>query len=269
VVAETGAEHVILAFVNESDSELRPLVRRCEELGLEVSLVPRLFDAINDRVALEHLGGTPLLMLNSVDPLGWQFALKHAVDRAAAAIALLALAPMLLAVAIGVRLSSPGPVLYRQRRVGRDGQAFDMLKFRSMRVVEAPEQFEPEQGLAPGGVEGEDRRTPFGRLLRRTAVDELPQLLNVLRGEMSLIGPRPERSEYVDMFGEIDRYQDRHRVRSGLTGWAQVHGYRGQTPLADRVEWDNFYIENWSLWLDLRIMLMTVSVVLRGAGEPA
>jgi exopolysaccharide biosynthesis polyprenyl glycosylphosphotransferase len=269
VVSETGAEHVILAFVNESDSELRPLIRQCEELGLEVSLVPRLFDAINDRVALEHLGGTPLLMLNSVDPLGWQFALKHAVDRTVAAIALFALAPLLLAVAIGVRLSSPGPVLYRQRRVGRDGQVFDMLKFRSMRVADTPQHFEPEQGLAPGGVEGEDRRTAFGLLLRRTAVDELPQLLNVLRGEMSLIGPRPERPEYVEMFGEIDRYQDRHRVRSGLTGWAQVHGYRGQTPLADRVEWDNFYIENWSLWLDLRIMLMTVSVVLRGAGEPA
>ena len=120
--------------------------------------------------------------------------------------------------------------------------------------------------VAPGGVEGADRRTAVGRLMRRTSMDELPQLLNVVRGEMSLVGPRPERPEFVDLFGtRIVRYEDRHRVKSGITGWAQVHGLRGQTALADRVEWDNHYIENWSLGLDVKILVMTVAAVLRRA----
>ena len=119
-------------------------------------------------------------------------------------------------------------------------------------------------GAAPGGVEGEDRRTRFGAVLRRTSIDEVPQLWNVLKGEMSLVGPRPERPEYVDLFsGQIDRYSERLRVKAGITGWAQVHGLRGQTSLADRVEWDNYYIENWSLWLDFKIMLLTLMAVLR------
>jgi lipopolysaccharide/colanic/teichoic acid biosynthesis glycosyltransferase len=120
--------------------------------------------------------------------------------------------------------------------------------------------------VAPGGVEGADRRTTVGRLMRRTSMDELPQLLNVLRGEMSLIGPRPERPEFVELFGSrLARYTDRHRVKSGITGWAQVHGLRGKTSVPDRVEWDNYYIENWSLALDLKILLMTVAAVLRSA----
>ena len=120
--------------------------------------------------------------------------------------------------------------------------------------------------MAPGGVEGVDRRTRIGRLLRRTSLDELPQLLNVVRGEMSLVGPRPERPEFAELFQrDIERYADRHRVRAGITGWAQVHGLRGQTPLVDRVEFDNFYIEHWSLSLDLKIMLLTIPALLRGS----
>ena len=119
-------------------------------------------------------------------------------------------------------------------------------------------------GRAPGGVEGFDRRTAVGRFIRRTSLDELPQLFNVLRGEMSLVGPRPERPEFVELFRhDVDRYGDRHRVKSGITGWAQVHGLRGQTSLSERVEWDNFYIENWSLWLDLKILLMTFAAAFR------
>jgi exopolysaccharide biosynthesis polyprenyl glycosylphosphotransferase len=275
VVADTGARHVILAFVHASDEALIPLVRRCDDLGLEVSLVPRLYEAVNERVALEHLGALPLLGLRAVDPQGWQFAVKYGMDRVAAVLMLVMLAPLLAAVSLGVKLSSPGPVLFRQRRVGRDGQVYDLVKFRSMRraddSAEEPTSnggFRPAPGQAPGGVEGEDRRTPFGRVIRRTSLDELPQLINVVRGEMSLVGPRPERPEFVSLFREdVDRYGDRHRVKSGITGWAQVHGYRGQTSLADRVEWDNYYIENWSLWLDVKILLVTIQAVLRSRDD--
>jgi lipopolysaccharide/colanic/teichoic acid biosynthesis glycosyltransferase len=155
--------------------------------------------------------------------------------------------------------------MFRQRRVGRDGREFDVLKFRTMRQPPAPgSSFEPLAGLAPGGVEGLDRRTSVGRLLRELSLDELPQLINVLRGNMSLVGPRPERPEYVERFlRDVARYEDRHRVKSGITGWAQVHGLRGQTSIVDRVEWDNYYIQNWSLRLDLRILAMTIAEVLR------
>jgi exopolysaccharide biosynthesis polyprenyl glycosylphosphotransferase len=265
-VRETGARHVILAFSSAPDRGMVPLVRRCDALGLDVWMVPRLFDSMNDRVTLDRLGGLPMLNMRVTNPKGVQFAVKHCFDRVVAGLALLAIAPMLAGIALAVRLSSPGPVLFRQRRVGRDGKAFDLLKFRSMTPDQAPSRFIPANGSAPGGIEGSDRRTAVGRWLRRTSLDELPQLVNVLRGEMSLVGPRPERPQFVELFGgDIDRYSDRHRVKSGITGWAQVNGLRGQTSVADRVEWDNYYIENWSLRLDLKILALTALAVLRAA----
>lgn len=265
VATSTGARHVIVAFSETArDAALSPLIRDCERRGLHVSVVPRMFESISDRVAYERVGGLPMLGLHAVDPGGWRFAGKHALDFVVALLGVIVLAPVLLGLALAVRLESPGPILFRQRRVGRDGQVFDLLKFRSMRVDPAPTSFVPTAGSAPGGVEGCDRRTRIGRFLRRSSLDELPQLINILRGEMSLVGPRPERPEFVDLFTrDIQRYDERHRVRSGLTGWAQVHGLRGQTSLTDRIEWDNYYIEHWSLWLDLKIFLMTVAVVLR------
>jgi exopolysaccharide biosynthesis polyprenyl glycosylphosphotransferase len=265
VATETGARHVVLGFSTAPDRLLIPLVRECEARRLEVSLVPRLFESVNVRVALEHLGGLPLFGLHSIDPKGWRFAIKHVVDRVVAALLIAMLLPLLLWLAAAVKLSSPGPILFRQRRIGRDGRDFEILKFRSMRL-DLP-LGAPQAGLAavpddsgPGGVEGADRRTGIGGLMRRTSLDELPQLLNVLRGEMSLVGPRPERPEFVDLFGSrIERYGDRHRVKSGMTGWAQVNGLRGRTSLRDRVEWDNYYIENWSLSLDVKILLMTLA----------
>jgi len=264
VAKQTGAAVVILAFTSDSDSARIPLVRRCRYLGLEVMIVPRLFDIFNDRTSLEHLGGLPLLALREADPLGWEFAVKHALDRVLAVLALAVLAPLLVLIAASVKLTSPGPLLFRQRRVGRDGQLFELLKFRSMKTPATDESgFAPIQGSAPGGVEGTDRRTGVGRLLRRTSLDELPQLVNVVRGEMSLVGPRPERPEFVELFrDEISRYGERHRVRSGITGWAQVHGLRGQTSIFDRAEWDNYYIENWSLKLDAMVLVLTLRAML-------
>ena len=264
-IRQTGARRVILAFSSEPDHVLVEKVRECEELGVDVSLVPRMFEAINDRAVLDHLGGIPLISLHPTDPRGWEFAVKHALDRCLALIALVALAPLIAALALGVRLSSPGPILFRQRRVGRDGRVFDVLKFRTMREPNPAlhDEFVPPDGCAPGGIEGEDRTTSLGRWLRSASLDEIPQLLNVLRGEMSIVGPRPERPEFAARFGaEVSRYDDRLRVKSGITGWAQVNGLRGQTSIADRVEWDNYYIRNWSLGFDLKIMLLTVGEIL-------
>ncbi len=272
VARETGARHVVLGFSTAPDRLLIPLVRECETLGLQVSIVPRLFESVNVRVALDHLGGLPLFGLHTIDPKGWQFTVKHVLDRVAAGLLLILLAPLLLALTLAVKLSSPGPVLFRQGRIGRDDRHFEILKFRSMDdEVPAPKQSEDPKVVVlpsetghgdtgPGGVEGADRRTRVGRFMRRTSLDELPQLLNVLRGEMSLVGPRPERPEFVDLFGSrIERYAERHRVKSGITGWAQVNGLRGKTSLSDRVEWDNYYIANWSLSFDLKILFMTVA----------
>jgi exopolysaccharide biosynthesis polyprenyl glycosylphosphotransferase len=266
-VDSTNARHVILAFSSQPDHQLAPMVKECQKLGVEVSLVPRLYESINERTTLDHVGGLPLLTLHTVDPHGWQFAIKHALDRTGAAIGLLVASPLLLGLTAAIKLSSPGPILFRQRRVGRDGHEFDLLKFRSMRaapVEAARTTFVLAAGHAPGGVEGMDRRTRIGRIMRDVSLDELPQLFNVLRGDMSLVGPRPERPEYVARFTqEVVGYENRHRVRSGITGWAQVHGLRGQTSIADRVEWDNYYILNWSLRLDFRILAMTIAEVFR------
>jgi exopolysaccharide biosynthesis polyprenyl glycosylphosphotransferase len=273
-VMRTGVKHLIVAFSSVDDARVSRLIQQCQELGVEVSVIPRMFDTINSRAGYDTVGGLPLLSFSAVDPRGLQFAIKHALDRVLALVLLMVLWPVLLCAAIAVRVSSPGPALFMQRRVGRDGKVFDLYKLRSMYVEPEPQALDDVSALefllggdtAPGGVEGADRRTPVGRFLRRTSLDELPQLLNVLRGEMSLVGPRPERPEFVELFRQdIVRYGDRHRVKSGITGWAQVHGLRGQTSLAERVEWDNYYIANWSLGLDLKILVLTVIALFHDA----
>jgi exopolysaccharide biosynthesis polyprenyl glycosylphosphotransferase len=275
-VRRTRVRNLIVAFSSVADERVSRLIQHCQELGIEVSVVPRMFDTINDRVGYDTVGGLPLLSFSTVNPNGLQFAVKHALDRIGALVLLILLSPLILCLAIAVRLSSPGPTLFRQRRVGRDGRVFTFYKFRSMRVIpgasEDPEEERSALGfllagdVAPGGVEGEDRRTAVGRFMRGTSLDELPQLFNVLRGDMSLVGPRPERPEFVELFRQdIVRYGDRHRVKSGITGWAQVHGLRGQTSLAERVEWDNYYIAHWSLGLDLKILALTLVSVFHNA----
>jgi exopolysaccharide biosynthesis polyprenyl glycosylphosphotransferase len=275
IVAGTGVRNLIVAFSSVADARVSRLIQRCQELGIEVSVIPRMFDTINNRVGYDTVGGLPLMSFQSVNPKGLQFTLKHVLDRLFAAVLLLTLAPLIGLIAVAVRLSSPGPVLFRQRRVGRDGKLFDLYKFRSMRFQPVEDMTEKDAiafgillggDTAPGGVEGDDRRTIIGRLLRRSSLDELPQLLNVLRGEMSIVGPRPERPEFVELFRrDIARYGDRHRVKSGITGWAQVHGLRGQTSLAERVEWDNYYIAHWSLGLDLKILTLTLAALFHDA----
>ncbi len=289
IVADHDIEHFIVGFSMASHQLMLGLVRRCWELGVGVSVVPRLFEVEGERAVIDRLGGLPLVSLDA--PLSSEIALavKYAVDRLAAAMALVVLSPILAATAIAIRLSMGSPVLYSQRRVGRDGQHFVMWKFRTLiTTVEtdgvanagwaaaalhekglgalAPQEASngAEEAAPVSSSSVADRQTPLGRWLRRACVDELPQLWNVLRGEMSLIGPRPELPQHVEKFEEaIYRYSDRHRVKSGMTGWAQAHGLRGDTSLADRVEWDNYYIENWSLSLDVKISFMTIAAVFR------
>jgi exopolysaccharide biosynthesis polyprenyl glycosylphosphotransferase len=287
-VQSTGVKNLIVAFSSVADARVSRLVQRCQELGIEVSVVPRMFDMMNSRTSYETVGGLPLLTFRAVNPKGLQFAIKYAMDRFFAGVLLLALSPLLAVVALAVKLTNDAPLLFRQPRVGLDGHEFEMLKFRTMRGT-PDDNGESDAGWAdrilnaggldhddtfiyagqPDGVTEnavEDRRTLVGRFLRRTSLDELPQLWNVLNGDMSLIGPRPERASYVRLFeGVVHRYGDRHRVKSGITGWAQVHGLRGQTSLAERVEWDNFYILNWSLGLDLKILALTCVALVRNA----
>jgi exopolysaccharide biosynthesis polyprenyl glycosylphosphotransferase len=265
VIEQHGIEHLVVTFSTAPSEVLLREVERCEELGVGVSLVPRLFERVTERLSVEHIGGLPLLSVRRTNTRGWQFAVKHTIDRLIAATILFVGLPFFLLLALGTRLSVGRPVFFRQPRLGRDGREFEMLKFRSMRATCEPISLpDLPRDTAPGGVEGDDRRTRFGTFLRRTSLDELPQLVNVLKGEMSLIGPRPERPDFVRLFEHhVYRYGDRHRVKSGITGWAQVHGLRGKTSLSDRVEWDNYYIENWSLWLDFKILVLTLWAVLR------
>jgi exopolysaccharide biosynthesis polyprenyl glycosylphosphotransferase len=265
IVDEYGVRQIVMTFSTAPHGVLLRLVERCEELGVEVTLVPRLYEKMTARLRIDHLGSLPLISARRSNPKGWQFAVKYTADRVFASILLVLLLPVLVAAAVAVYLSLGRPILFRQERVGRDGRRFAMLKFRSMHsTAAASDDFHLPSGTAPGGVEGVDRRTRLGCFLRRTCIDEIPQILNVVRGEMSLVGPRPERPEFVSMFEQdIHRYADRHRVKSGITGWAQVNGLRGKTSLSDRVEWDNYYIENWSLWLDVKILLFTALSVVK------
>jgi exopolysaccharide biosynthesis polyprenyl glycosylphosphotransferase len=271
IVRDHQVEHVVFTFSTAPTEVFLRLVKRCEELGLRISHVPRLYEKATAEASVACLGGLPLVTRHARDPRGWQFNTKYALDRLAAMLMIAVLAPVFGVLALAVYFSLGRPIFYRQERVGRDGKRFAMLKFRSMLPPETTEDEathdEPlalADDTAPGGVEGEDRRTRVGGLMRHLSLDELPQLVNVAKGEMSFVGPRPERPEFVEVFEEhVHRYGERHRVKSGITGWAQVHGLRGKTSITDRAEWDNYYIENWSLWLDIKIMLLTFIAVLR------
>jgi exopolysaccharide biosynthesis polyprenyl glycosylphosphotransferase len=267
VIATQNVDCAVVAFSTDSHDALLELLDECEELGIRTLIVPRLFERVPSRLQVTHVGGLPLLEMLPTSLHSIQFAVKYVLDRLAALALVVALSPLLLAISAAVAVSLGRPILYRQDRVSLDGRRFNMLKFRTMQngpgETEDGKEFDPE--IAPGGVEGADRRTRVGAFLRSWSLDELPQLLNVLRGEMSLVGPRPERPEYVEYFREhVRRYDGRLRTKAGITGWAQIHRLRGQTSISDRVEWDNYYIENFSLWLDFKILLRTIPEALKG-----
>jgi exopolysaccharide biosynthesis polyprenyl glycosylphosphotransferase len=261
IIVEFGVQDVIVAFGSAPESEMVDIIRTCDRLDAEIFFVPRLFELHNTSKDMDQVWGLPLVRLRraAFRTLSWR--LKRLVDIACASAALLALAPVLAVIAVAVRWEGGPGIIFRQERVGLDGRAFNVLKFRSLRPVDETES------ATKWNIAHDDRLGPVGRFLRATSLDELPQLWNILRGDMTIVGPRPERPHFVATFAStFPRYTARHRVPSGLTGWAQVHGLRGDTSIEDRARFDNYYIENWSLWADVKIILRTVSTVLRRAG---
>jgi Undecaprenyl-phosphate glucose phosphotransferase len=260
IVDQKGAELVYLALARSEFRAEEEALHQLADSTAAVRLVPDLARAFTLNASVEDFDGLPVVLVTESPDLGWNAVMKRAFDLVCSGIGLVVLAPVMLAVALWVRLDSPGPVLYAQERVGLSGRRFRMLKFRTMRV-------DAETDDAPGWTTpGDPRRTPAGAFLRRLSLDELPQLWNVLLGQMSLVGPRPERPVYVEQFrASIPRYMLRHHVKAGITGWAQVNGLRGDTPLDQRIEYDLYYIRNWSLLFDVRIILLTLVRVFRDA----
>jgi Undecaprenyl-phosphate glucose phosphotransferase len=246
-------DHVILALTHEDQDRLGGLLDAVGDEPVTIHVVPDLVRFASLRGGVEEFEGLPFIHLRESPLHGWSQVIKRAFDVCFSLLVLVGAAPLLALLAAGVKITSPGPVLYRQERMGLDGQRFRMLKFRTMRT-------DAEDDTGPVWASAADpRRVPFGAVLRRFSLDELPQFVNVLRGEMSVVGPRPERPLFVERFRQtVPGYMLRHKVKSGLTGWAQVHGLRGNTSLEKRIEYDLEYIERWSLGLDLRIIGLTL-----------
>jgi exopolysaccharide biosynthesis polyprenyl glycosylphosphotransferase len=264
VLRASGVHRLVVAFGRVREADWVSIMRTAVVNDVEIHVVPRFFDIgmTSSGAATDQIWGIPLCRVRRsvLHTTAWRA--KRAFDVALAGLALVLSAPLLGLIGLAVRLSSPGPILYRQCRIGQDGRQFDLLKFRSMRT---------DHDGATSWAATADHQTTVGSWLRRTSLDELPQLWNVIRGDMSLVGPRPERPFFAQRFSDdIAGYRDRHRLPVGLTGWAQVHGLRGDdTSLTERARFDNRYIEGWSLWLDVVVLLRTVGAVIRmAAGLP-
>lgn len=263
IIDKYGIDEVIIGLPESSHQELVGIISLCEREKVGIRVFPDVFQIMASEVGIGDLGGLPLLTVRDVALRGWRLTLKRSMDLVFSAIGLVFFSPFMLLTALLIKLESSGPVFYVQERMGLDARPFKILKFRSMR--------QDAELDGPGWtVEDDPRRTKFGAFLRRFNIDELPQLVNVLVGDMSLVGPRPERPVYVEQFRQIiPRYMDRHRERAGLTGWAQVNGLRGDTSIVERTKYDLWYIENWSLALDIKILLRTMVQWIMGTNENA
>ena len=252
-VDNNDVDQVWISLPHSEEKTIRDVINILDESDVEIRYVPDIFEYQLMHHSLSEVAGVPVVNISYSAIDGANKVVKAVEDYVLASVLLIFASPLMALIALGVKLSSPGPVLYRQKRVGWNGKEFTMLKFRSMPV-------EAELHTGPVWASPLDNRaTPFGSFLRKTSLDELPQLFNVLRGEMSLIGPRPERPVFVEQYkDEVPHYNKKHLVKAGLTGWAQVHGWRGNTCLHTRIEHDLYYIENWSLWLDIKIIVMTL-----------
>jgi len=253
VVTEHQIDHVFVALPHASSEAMTALLDRLVRVCLSIHVVPDLLQFMVLRSRVEDIDGLPTINLSETPLEGWSRFAKRGIDLVIATVALIVFSPVMLAVAIAIWLEDRGPIFYRQVRMGLDGKPFEIVKFRSMRVGA-----ENETG-AKWAERDDPRRTKVGRLIRAWSIDEFPQLFNVLLGDMSVVGPRPERPQFVEQFrAEFPQYMLRHKVRAGMTGWAQVHGWRGNTSIRMRIEHDLYYIENWSLMLDMKILFMTL-----------
>ena len=247
-------DEVVIALRAEDYGKLERIVDVCEKAGVHTKMIPDFGNVISTRPYIEDVQGIPVIHVRRV-PLNIMRnrVAKRAVDLIGATVAIILFSPVMLLTALVVALTEEGSVIYRQERVGLHNQVFYMYKFRSMIMQDE------EKEKAEWSTRNDPRITPVGKLIRRTSIDELPQLFNVLKGEMSLVGPRPERPQFVQKFrDEIPRYMVKHQVRPGMTGWAQINGYRGNTSIEKRIEYDLYYIENWTMVFDMKILILTI-----------
>lgn len=247
-------DEVVIALCAEDYGKLERIVDVCEKAGVHTKMIPDFGNVISTRPYIEDVQGIPVIHVRRV-PLNIMRnrAAKRAVDLIGATVAIILFSPVMLLTVLVVALTEEGSVIYRQERVGLHNQVFYMYKFRSMIMQDE------EKEKAEWSTRNDPRITPVGKLIRRTSIDELPQLFNVLKGEMSLVGPRPERPQFVQKFrDEIPRYMVKHQVRPGMTGWAQINGYRGNTSIEKRIEYDLYYIENWTMVFDMKILILTI-----------
>ena len=254
ILERNELDEVVIALRAEDYGKLERIVDVCEKAGVHTKMIPDFGNVISTRPYIEDVQGIPVIHVRRV-PLNIMRnrAAKRAVDLIGATVAIILFSPVMLLTVLVVALTEEGSVIYRQERVGLHNQVFYMYKFRSMIMQDE------EKEKAEWSTRNDPRITPVGKLIRRTSIDELPQLFNVLKGEMSLVGPRPERPQFVQKFrDEIPRYMVKHQVRPGMTGWAQINGYRGDTSIEKRIEYDLYYIENWTMVFDMKILILTI-----------
>jgi exopolysaccharide biosynthesis polyprenyl glycosylphosphotransferase len=256
LIERYNVSEVIIAMPEKGHRETVRVISYCERGRVSIKIFPDVFQFMTSEASIDALGGLPLLSVRDYALRGYMLIFKRLMDLSGSALGLLILSPIMLLIAILIKLESPGPVFFIQERMGLDGKPFRMIKFRSMR--------RDAELYGPGWTTDNDpRQTKLGTILRKIEVDELPQLINVLLGEMSLVGPRPEQAHYVEQFRmTINRYMERHQEKGGMTGWAQVNGLRGDTSIGERTKYDLWYSANWSIWLDFKILLRTVWQIL-------
>ena len=262
IIRARGIDQVIFALSLKEYRILMVLLGYITDTVADIRIVPDIrYNFFTLRHGTEDFDGLPIITLRESPLQGWNRIIKKCFDFSVALLLLIIISPLLVLIAILIKLESPSPVLYKQERMGYDGKLFNMIKFRSMR-----QDAEAQTG-AVWAKENDPRRTVIGKIIRKTSIDEIPQLINILKGEMSLVGPRPERPVFIEQFNkQISSYMLRHKMKAGVTGWAQINGFRGNTSLKKRIEYDLYYIENWSLWLDIKILLLTIPALFKGEG---
>jgi exopolysaccharide biosynthesis polyprenyl glycosylphosphotransferase len=251
LIEDLGIDEVIIAMPEKGHRETVRVISYCERGRVSIKIFPDVFQFVTSQASIDELGGLPLLSVRDYALRGYLLIFKRLMDMLGAALGLVFLSPLMLLIAVAIKFESPGPVFFVQERMGLDAKPFRMIKFRSMR--------RDAERHGPGWTTDNDpRQTRLGTLIRKIEADELPNLINVLLGEMSLVGPRPEQAHYVEQFRQtVPRYMDRHQEKGGMTGWAQVNGLRGDTSIAERTKYDLWYMENWSILLDVKIILRT------------